>query len=156
MSLTVWRICKQKHCKHAFSGEGARRFGGRWNNPGTAVVYVAGSQSLAALEMLVHLNAADLLAKYALIPVEIEESLIVEIPELPKNWKSYPAPREAKLLGDEWVRSASSVVLRVPSTVVPSESNFLLNPYHAEFFKLKIGEPLRFDFDVRLRKPTKP
>jgi RES domain-containing protein len=142
VSLTAWRICKQKHSKHAFSGEGARRFGGRWNNPGTAVIYVAGSQSLAVLEILVHLNSADLLGKYMLIPVEIEESLIGDVSVLPKNWGTYPAPPEVKLIGDSWVMGRSSVALRVPSTLVPNENNFLLNPQHADFSKLRIGVPL--------------
>lgn len=157
MSLTAWRICKRKHLKHAFSGEGARLFGGRWNNPGVAVVYVAGSQSLAALEMLVHLNASDLLAKYVLIPVEIEETMIASMDpgRLPKNWRRDPAPPESKAVGDEWILSGSSVVLRVPSTLVPSESNFLLNPGREDFSLLKIGEPLGFEFDARLRKSTK-
>jgi RES domain-containing protein len=69
VNLTAWRICKRKHYRHAFNGEGARFFGGRWNNPGTAIVYVAGSQALAALEMLAHFDAADLLSKYVLVPV---------------------------------------------------------------------------------------
>jgi len=156
VNLTAWRICKRKHCKHGFTGEGARRFGGRWNSPGTPIVYVAGSQSLAALEMLVHLNAADLLAKYVLIPVEIDEGLITGVSALPKNWRVYPAPAEARVVGDDWIVSGSSVVLRVPSTLVPSENNFLLNPRHADFSKLKIGEALEFEFDIRLKKTTKP
>jgi RES domain-containing protein len=153
VSLTAWRICKKSHSKTAFDGEGARRFGGRWNNPGTTVVYVAESQSLAALEMLVHLHSADLLGKYVLIPVEIEESLIVEVnrSQLSKNWRSDPAPAAAKNIGDDWVQSATSVALRVPSTLVPGESNFLLNPKHQDFSKLRMGEPVGFQFDGRLR-----
>jgi RES domain-containing protein len=145
VSFTAWRICKEKHSKHAFSGEGARLFGGRWNSPGTSVVYVAGSQSLAALEMLVHLSAADLLGKYVLIPVEIEESFIAEIPLLPKSWRAYPAPTEMRIIGDEWAHSGSSVALRVPSTLVPSEANFLLNPQHADFPGSKLDKRWRLN-----------
>ena len=76
MSVTAWRITKRKHTRHAFTGEGAREFGGRWNNPGTAIVYTAQSQSLAALEMLVHLDSSDLLEKYVLIGVEFDQSLV--------------------------------------------------------------------------------
>jgi RES domain-containing protein len=158
VSFTAWRICKHKHSKDAFTGEGARLFGGRWNHPGVAVVYVAESQSLAALEMLVHLNAAALLAKYVLIPVEIGEALVSDVDRarLPSNWKSDPAPPEAKALGDQWVLSGNSVALRVPSILMPNESNFLLNPEHADFSKLKIGQALGFEFDGRLRKAAKP
>ncbi len=155
MSITAWRICKKNHSNVAFDGEGARQFGGRWNNPGTAVVYVAESQSLAALELLVHLHSADLLGKYVLIPVEIDESLIVQLDRdlLPKTWRSDPAPAQVKSAGDEWAQSGKSVALRVPSTLVPDESNFLLNPRHAEFSKLHRGAPISFQFDSRLRGP---
>ena len=94
MIVTAWRITKRKHARNAFTGEGAREFGGRWNNPGTAVVYTAQSQSLAALEMLVHLDSSELLQKYVLIGVEFDESLImpVEPSALPRHWRSDPPP----------------------------------------------------------------
>ena len=76
MIVNAWRITKRKHARDAFTGEGAREFGGRWNNPGTAIVYTAQSQSLAALEMLVHLDSSELLAKYVLIGVEFDQALI--------------------------------------------------------------------------------
>ena len=90
MSVTAWRITKRKHARNAFSGEGAREFGGRWNNPGTAVVYTAQSQSLAALEMLVHLDSADLLEKYVLLAADFDQSLIKVLnpSDLPRNWRS--------------------------------------------------------------------
>ena len=71
--VSAWRIVKQKHKRSALSGEGARRFGGRWNSPGVSVVYLAQSQALAALEMLVHLDAAELLRSYVIIEVGIDE-----------------------------------------------------------------------------------
>ena len=87
MIVTAWRITKRKHARNAFSGEGAREFGGRWNNPGTAVVYTAQHQSLAALEMLVHLDSSELLQSYVLIGVEFDESLVERVgaSELPKT-----------------------------------------------------------------------
>ena len=109
MIVTAWRITKRKHARNAFSGEGAREFGGRWNNPGTAVVYTAQSQSLAALEMLVHLDSSELLQKYVLIGVEFDESLImsVESSALPRHWRSDPPPAEVRSIGDDWVHAAS-------------------------------------------------
>ena len=74
MTFTAWRIIKRTHVRTAFNGSGARKYGGRWNSPGTSVVYTAQSQSLAALEILVHLDNPDLLQKYALIGVDIDES----------------------------------------------------------------------------------
>ncbi len=152
MSFTAWRITKRKHVKTAFSGSGARKYGGRWNSPGTAIIYAAQTQSLAVLEMLVHLGGPELLQRYVLIGVEIEQSLVgeVEISELPRNWRANPAPLGLRSIGDDWVKGAGSVVLRVPSVLVPAESNFFLSPAHPDFPKLVVGEPVRFEFDERL------
>ncbi len=105
MIVNAWRITKRKHARNAFTGEGAREFGGRWNNPGTAIVYTAQSQSLAALEMLVHLDSSELLAKYVLIGVEFDQALIrpVDLTALPRHWRSDPPPLEVRAVGDEWI-----------------------------------------------------
>jgi RES domain-containing protein len=149
---TAWRIAKRKHAKAAFNGEGARLFGGRWNNPGTVVVYTAESRSLAALEMLVHLDSFELLDRYVLFEVGIDQSLMthVKTADLPGSWRKDPAPDEIRAIGDAWVTEGASAVLRVPSVLVPGENNFLLNPGHEDFVKLKIGKPLPFRFDPRL------
>ena len=154
MTFTAWRITKRKHAQTAFDGSGARKFGGRWNSPGIAIVYAAQSQSLAVLEMLVHLDGPSLLQQYVLIPVEIDAGLIrtVEIGELPRDWQSHPAPPALRDVGDTWVRSSASVALKLPSALLPAESNFLLNPGHMDFEKLAIGEPVAFEFDARLMK----
>jgi len=151
LTLTAWRITKRKHAKLAFNGEGARRFGGRWNSPGTAIVYTAESQSLAALEMLVHLGSPELLDGYVLFAIGIDESLVVQlVGELPRNWRSNPVPNRLREQGDEWVRAGTSAVLQVPSVLIPAESNFLLNPRHPDFPKLEVSKPLPFQFDSRL------
>jgi RES domain-containing protein len=154
--LTAWRIVKRKFRKLAFTGEGARRYGGRWNSKGVAIVYTAQTKSLAALEMLAHLDSADVLRFYVAIPVSFDSRFVVDvdISSLPRNWKSYPAPRSVRAIGDAWVASGKSVVLRVPSVLVPSESNFLLNSRHEDYANLVIGEPLRFSFDPRLFRRT--
>jgi len=152
--LTAWRITKRKHARNAFTGEGAREFGGRWNNPGTAIVYTAQSQSLAALEMLAHLDSSELLRKYVLIGVEFDQSLISAVgpAALPRNWRSDPAPPEIRSIGDNWVLSGSSAILQVPSALVPAENNFLLNPAHQDFARLRFGKALAFRFDPRLNR----
>ena len=115
------------------------------------MVYTAQSQSLAILEMLVHLDSPEVLKKYLLFGVQVDEALIspVDPSRLPKNWKADPVPAEAQAVGDAWVRSGESAVLSVPSALVPDESNFLLNPVHPEFVKLKIRKPVAFQFDPR-------
>jgi RES domain-containing protein len=149
--ITAWRIVKAKHSRTAFDGEGARLFGGRWNSPGSPV-YTAASTALAALEMLVHLGKATVLPAYVLIACTFNDSLVahVEDSRLPSNWRSYPAPPELQSLGDEWVRLGTSAVFQVPSAVIPSESNYLLNPRHTDFSSIRVSAPEVFDFDLRL------
>jgi RES domain-containing protein len=152
LSVVAWRIVKRKLARTAFDGEGARRFGGRWNSKGVAVVYLAQSQSLAALEILVHIDSPQWLEHYVAVPVSIGPNLIarIDLSTLPKNWKMYPLPKNIRAIGDDWVAAASSAVLQVPSVIVPLENNFLLNPHHPDFPKLKIGKPVPFKFDPRL------
>lgn len=147
-----WRIFKSRRVRSAFDGEGARLYGGRWNSPGTRVVYVAGSASLAVLEVLVHLGDAGVLSSYSLCAVEFDDGLIEPLDRsgLPADWRSYPAPSGLRGIGDAWVRSQSSVVLEVPSAVVERESNYLINPEHPDFASLNVGEPEPFEFDSRL------
>jgi RES domain-containing protein len=152
--VTAWRITKRKHARSAFTGQGAREFGGRWNNLGTAIVYTAQSQSLAALEMLVHLDSSELLQKYVVIGVEFDQSLItpVDPAALPRNWRSDPSPPEVRSIGDDWILAGSSAVLQVPSALVPGENNFLLNPEDQDFARLRFGKPIAFRFDRRLAR----
>lgn len=152
MKHTVWRIAKQEHARTALAGEGARLYGGRWNSPGTSIVYAAQSQSLALLEMLVHLESPELLKRYVLFKIQLEASLTtrLDVSRLPKNWKEYPVPARVQSIGDNWAASRASVALAVPSAVVPDESNFLLNPNHHEFSKLIISKSIAFQFDPRL------
>jgi len=152
LTVSAWRITKQKHAKSAFRGDGARIYGGRWNSPGTAMIYTAQSQSLAVLEMLVHLDSPDLLRKYVLFEVSIDPSYVddLDFASLPRNWKADPAPARLRAIGDDWIAAGASAVLRVPSALVPGESNFLLNPRHPDFGKVRIGKPIPFQYDPRL------
>ncbi len=138
-----------------FDGEGAYRFGGRWNSRGTRIVYTAGSLSLAALEMLVHLNDEEILLSYSFAAAEFDESMVLPIEEfqtMPKTWSASPPPLEIQRIGDEWVNSEASAVLRVPTSLLPIEFNYLINIGHPEFTEIEFGEPQTFTFDKRLYK----
>jgi RES domain-containing protein len=152
LTLSTWRITKQKYARSAFGGDGARIYGGRWNSPGTAMIYTAQSQSLAVLEMLVHLDSPDLLKKYVLFQVSIDPSSVIDLSlaTLPRNWRADPVPARVQAIGDDWAAGGASAVLRVPSALVPGESNFLLNPRHPDFGKLRIGKPIPFQYDHRI------
>lgn len=149
MNVSAWRIVKRKHAAAAFSGDGARKSGGRWNSPGTAVVYTSDSASLAMLEILVHIQSQELLRHYVLFEVTFADSLALAVDpkDLPKNWRKSPPPVAARRIGDAWVADGGSAVLRVPSVIVPNGWNYLLNPAHPDFAKITVGprQPTRFD-----------
>src|SRR4029453_6229080 len=147
-----WRILKASYAKRAFDGEGARLHGGRWNSPGVRMVYASDSYALAARELPTQLNHATRLPKFVTIAAEIDERLITALDRktLPADWRTHPAPPALQLLGDGWAKAASSVAWRVPSAIVPRQDNYLLNPAHKDFGKVKIAKPEPFEFDLRL------
>lgn len=153
--MRVWRIIPKLHLSQAFDGEGARRFGGRWNGLGTRVVYASATLSLAAIEFFVNLDRDtepdQLVAVSADIPDDTRIGYI-EVSDLPKNWRSYPVPEELQDLGTAWVASASAAVLVIPSAVIPEERNYLLNPAHPDFKRFRLNKPEAFHFDPRMWK----
>lgn len=152
MLVTAWRLAKARHAGSAFDGEGARLYGGRWNSPGTRVAYASDSIALAALEVLAHLQSTGVLQAYSVASIRFPESEIevLDAASLPKGWRRFPSPPENQAVGDRWVTESRSLVLRVPSAIIPSASNYLLNPRHPEFSSVVIGRPERFAFDPRL------
>jgi len=150
--ITAWRIVRRRWATNAFDGEGARLNGGRWSSPGTRVVYVSESIALAALEMLVHLGHEGVLPDYVLIPCTFDEGVAETVPsdQLPRNWRTYPASPALQAIGDAWVISGKSAVLRVPSAIIPLETNYLLNPAHPDFQSITIGAQVPFALDRRL------
>lgn len=149
--MTGWRIVKSRHAGSAFDGEGARLYGGRWNTPGTRMVYTSGSISLAVLEVLVHLNRTSVLLSYSLCSAAFDEGVVEHLDrsKLPDGWRAYPALPELQEVGDSWIAGGASAVLEVPSAVVERESNYLINPAHPDFATINIGEPEPFEFDER-------
>ena len=150
--IRAWRIVKTRYSADAFSGEGARLYGGRWNSSGIAMVYTAGSKSLATLELLVHLNTTSVLPSFSICPVDFADSLVelVDPATLPRDWRQTPPPLSLQVVGDDWISRGSSVVLRVPSAVIESEYNYLINPVPSDFKKLIIGSMEVFMLDTRL------
>jgi RES domain-containing protein len=147
----AWRIVKARHAAAAFDGEGAWLYGGRWNSRGTRVVYASATLSLAALESLVHLNP-PMAFKYVAIPVEFDEAWVEVVTPavLPPDWTEEPPPPSTQAMGDQWVKEARSAVLELPSVLIQEESNFLLNPAHPDFKRVRFGKPTPFSFDPRL------
>ncbi len=153
MKITAYRITKTKYAHDAFSGEGARLTGGRWNPIGGRMVYLASSLSLATLELFVHTEDYTTLTRlFSYLPVTFDSKLI-ETPkpkDLPKGWDSPEIMASTQIYGGEWLRSKRSLILAVPSAVTQSETNYLINPEHPSIGKLKIGKPIPFQLDPRL------
>lgn len=115
------------------------------------MVYLAGSLALAALEILVHVKSQRELEGYVKIRVEAPEDLASTVAALPENWQQGRATDETRSIGDRWLAAGETPLLRVPSVVIPEEHNYLLNPKHAGFSDITIGEAEPFSFDPRLR-----
>lgn len=151
--VTVWRLTTARFARSAFSGEGARLYAGRWNRKGVPLVYTAASQSLAILEMLV--QDEPLRARYVMIEVHIPKTVSIDrikVEDLPSDWREIAAREKLQAIGTTWAEKRSSAALAVPSAIIPAETNYLLNPLHSDFRRIKIGKPQRFETDLRLIK----
>jgi RES domain-containing protein len=153
--VQVWRLCHARYASTAYSGEGAREFGGRWNRPGRAVVYTSSTLSLALLENLVHFDVEELPDEYVAVAAYIPDEAPIQILEpgaLPKSWREIGAPEVLRDNGEAWLQAKRFLVLRVPSVVVPEEFNYLVNPNHPDFASIKVARAKSFTFDPRLWK----
>ena len=154
MKITTWRIIKARYADRAFEGQGARLVGGRWNKIGIPMIYTADSLALAALEILVHLPQPGWLKlKFQCIPVKFDIRLVksLNLMDLPADWDILPPPESTQTIGTEWAVKKKSVLLKVPSTIIREEFNYLINPLHPDFIKLSIGSAQKFIFDPRIK-----
>lgn len=157
MIRSVWRIGADtpRYTADDLSGAGARITGGRWNAPGTALVYASETRALAALETLVHFASAGLPFNRYLVRIDIPDPVWAaaaqETPSsLPVGWDAEPAGAVSIALGTRWIAGAASALLIVPSVVVPEENNILINPAHPDLARLSIIKVRRWLYDPRL------
>lgn len=152
--MKAWRIASRKYAATAFSGEGAARYPGRWNSSGVPVIYLATSMAVGILEILVHVTDRSYLNAYVAIPVIVPDTSVEKLEPLPKDWQQLPEPypESTQRVGTEWAMSLRTLALQVPSAIVPSEFNLVLNPKHPDMSKIKIGEPQPLVIDPRLLK----
>jgi RES domain-containing protein len=150
--ILAWRLIHKNRIDAAFSGEGARRNGGRWNSRGVRVVYAADSLALAALELMAHSVPYRALNNFVFFRVEISDKSIhvIDMKSLPKSWRYDPPPAAIKKIGDSWVKDGNSPVLQIPSAVIPVGFNFLINPDHPDCKKISFGKPINFFIDERI------
>lgn len=153
--MRLWRLVHGKRAATAFDGEGAARWGGRWNPKGVRCVYTSESSALTVLEVLVHMEKQHLGARHVLFEIEVPDDLHIEsvsTADLPEDWRRTPAPIARHAIGKAWVARGESALLRVPSALAPGEFNVLLNPLHDDFKKLVIRDPVPYQFDDRFLK----
>jgi RES domain-containing protein len=149
--MFVYRIGSSRY--PANDGNGAALYGGRWNHKGTPLIYAAENRALCALEILA--GGRELANDYISIPIEIPDDIpcrTLSIPELPQGWDSAEHANSTRDLGTTWAGAKETVVLVVPSAVLPRERNYLINPRHPDFSRIIFHEAEPFSFDRRLTK----
>jgi len=148
--LKLYRIAKTSRI-HDLSGEGARLYGGRWNDKGVPAIYASESRSLAALEYLVHLPIALAPKDLSICRFKVPDDSVTHIRKkaLPRGWKDYPAGEKTKEFGSRWASRGKTLLLAVPSVLVPDEYNYPINPQHEDFTKIR-KRVEKFRFDPRL------
>lgn len=150
--MNVYRLCKDKY-KHDISGFGAEKYGGRWNNKGTRLLYTSQSRALAKLEVAVHVNLNRIPKNYYMVTIEVPDEIILQFDKKKlkdKNWKSNPPIEFTQTEGDKFVIDKAGLVIKVPSAIVQGDYNFLINPLHPDFNKVKVIDIVPFRFDERL------
>jgi RES domain-containing protein len=151
--MVAWRLSRADRA--ALDGEGGRLFGGRWTPVGYPAVHTAATAALAILERLVHTSPRHMGVNLVLTLVEWPDEMLVTAvlePTLLPRWRETPAPDALQQIGLAWLVARETPVLSVPSAIVPEERNYLLNPRHAYFRRLKSRPPKPYTFDPRLLK----
>lgn len=151
--MVVYHLGKTKFARQ-LTGEGAKLNGGRWNLMGTPCLYTSETKALSVLEYAANVQLEEMpdhlsITVYSL-PVKSWKEF--NVTDLPGNWQEIPVPEETKRWGSLHLQQAKYLALKIPSIIIPSEFNYILNPLHADFKKIKIKEVHSFSFDSRIKK----
>ena len=149
--MILYRFTSEKYSAD-ISGKGARRYGGRWNSKGNAVLYCSCSVSLSLLELFIHKASYDEIKTNLLLTIEVPEGPVKSLSNsgLKKSWQA--DIDYCRFIGDSWLGSGESLLLKLPSAIIPREYNMLINPAHPDFKKVAVASELFFEFDARLFK----
>ena len=149
--MILYRISNCSYVTN-LDGMGARLYGARWNSKGVAVVYMASSRALAVLEVLVHLQPLFTPSNFCLAEIKVPDDsiLALDIDTLPQNWNDISPPAVLKEIGNQFIKEGKYLMMKVPSSVVYEESNYLINPMHPDIKKVSIVDTHPFNFDRRL------
>ena len=152
--MEVFRLTKEKYAT-ILSGNGAAFAGARWNSPGVELIYTSANRSLAMAEVAVHLTLATLPSDFMMMTIHIPNILKMKkitTSELPPNWSDFPPPSSNQTIGNKFVTDNKYCVLQIPSAITQGDFNFLINPNHPDFTKIKIVSVEKFPFDNRIFK----
>lgn len=148
--MLVFRIVLTKYAHRLIaSGRAAR-----WNSNDVKVIYTSSSRALSCLENVVHRSKLGLSSNFSVMQIEIPSTITiteVHLADLPKNWNQFEQMHAMQKIGDKWVKEAKAAILKVPSSIIPEEYNFLLNPNHPDFDKIKLVGTHPFLFDDRIK-----
>ncbi len=148
--ITVYRISQCKFIED-LSGEGAFRYGARWNSAGTRLLYTAENAALAMLEALAHITMLPLKEPYCMARISIPDDVADICPSsLPANWNIQPPPDLLAAIGDSFCKKGENLAAKVPSVLMPENFNYLINPLHPLFSKIKLVAITNISFDQRL------
>jgi RES domain-containing protein len=148
--MEVYRICLEEYSRELF----ASSYRGRWNSKGNFVIYTAGSRALACLENVVHRSGEGLNSNFRVVIIKIPDDMLIETIEaesLPEKWYEIKSYTLCQVFGNAWYQAKSSAVLRVPSSIIQNEYNYILNTRHPEFGRIKIVRWEPFEFDPRIK-----
>ena len=152
--MKVFRLSKKKYAEE-LSGKGASKSGNRWNSKGTEIIYTAESRSLAMAELVIHLSLVTLPRDFVMMEIDIPETIKIKelkLSELQENWNQHPTAVSTQKIGDKFIGSTTHCVVKVPSALVNGDFNYLLNPYHKDFKKIKIENIYDFPINRRIFK----
>lgn len=152
--MIVYRLCRKAYAND-LSGRGAELNGGRWNGKGTAMIYTSASRALCMVEIMVHMPAGIIPKDFYLASILIPDTapiITIAPKELPENWNRNPVSASTQKIGSAFIAGHEALILKVPSAIVKDEWNYLINPLHKDFKKVKITSTEPFSFDGRLFK----
>jgi len=158
--MIVFRIEREKYLKTTLTGIGASMSEGfRWNSMNTRIVYTSETRALATLEISVHLDLSeDLPDDRYYVEIDIPEDLTIQevkLEDLPDDWNSKPPALITQFIGDDFVNYNEAPILKVPSSIVPQEYNYLINPNHPDSAKINVVGSIKMNFDQRLKNGKK-
>lgn len=157
--MILWRIAAEtrRNAADDLSGAGAAKSPGRWNDDGQSVLFTSPTIAIAVLETAAHVDDAGLPLNRYLVKIEVPAALwaaktVMDVFELPAGWDSIPAGRVSVQAGSNWLRAGSSLILLVPSVIVPEEQAALINSLHPDAKKLSATIVRKFEYNRLFRE----